>query len=253
MRERNALRHFHVAPELLASPEFAFPDEEAEHAARVLRLRSEEIVTAVDGIGNGARVRLRVEGPSVFGVVVERFRSEAEPGLRLTLAIGLVKGSEMDDLVERAAEIGVAAILPVACARSAVRAEGAREGARLDRWRRLARSGMKVARGASLMQILPVVSTAEAAAAAGRTGRSWLLARSAVPLVRGAGEGDALAAIGPEGGFTDEETALFLRAGARAASLGPRNLRTGTAALAAASILLASEGGSEGGHARGSR
>ncbi|RPJ48327.1 MAG: 16S rRNA (uracil(1498)-N(3))-methyltransferase, partial [Candidatus Latescibacterota bacterium] len=204
-------------------------------------LRTGEIVTAVDGIGNAARVRLRIEAASVFGAVVERFRSEAEPGLRLTLAIGLVKGSEMDDLVERAAEIGVAAILPVACARSAVRSEGGGHAARLDRWRRLAQSGMKVARGATLMEILPVVSPAEVAAAAGRAGRSWLLARSAAPLERGRGEGDALAAIGPEGGFTDEEAALLLRAGARAASLGPRNLRTGTAALAAASILLAAE------------
>jgi 16S rRNA (uracil1498-N3)-methyltransferase len=248
MRERDRVRFFYVPPERLAAPSFEFPEDERDHLTKVLRLSTGDLVTAVDGAGNGACVRLRMETGGVRGEVVERFRSTAEPALRLTLAVGLVRGQEMDAIVERGAELGVDALLPLICERSVHGGTRPERGGRAERWRRLALSGMKVARGGVAMEVLDPVRAIDLGPAIRERGGAILWRREAPPLLPVGGREKELALIGPEGGFTEAEEEVFLRAGATPASLGPRNLRTGTACAAAlALLLLAGRGDTPGG------
>ncbi|MBM3320673.1 MAG: 16S rRNA (uracil(1498)-N(3))-methyltransferase [Candidatus Eisenbacteria bacterium] len=232
-------RFFYVLPSDLRRSSFRFPPDEEEHILRVLRLRTGAVVTAVDGEGWGAHARLRMEGARLEADVIERFRSRAEPLLRITLAAGLLKGQEMDRVVERCAEIGVAVFQPFVSERSVPGGPRVREGKRLERWERLARSGMKVARGAALMSVQPVSGLDAVIDAVRLHERSFVMEREAPPLPREVRIGTALVVVGPEGGLTAEERKSLLVAGAEPASLGPRNLRAGTASLAAAAFLLA--------------
>ncbi|MFH1679094.1 MAG: RsmE family RNA methyltransferase [Candidatus Eisenbacteria bacterium] len=231
-------RFFFAPPAELGRPSFRFPPDEEDHIRRVLRLKAGSIVTAVDGEGGGARVRLRAEGSALVADVVERFRSSVEPSLRITLAAGLLKGQEMDLVVERSAEIGVAVFQPFLSERSVPTGPRARGGRRVARWERLARSGMKTARGAALMEVRPVENLRDLVPLVSLHERSFLMEREAPPLPRGNPGGNALLLVGPEGGLADEEKRILIGAGASPASLGPRNLRAGTASLAAAVLLL---------------
>jgi 16S rRNA (uracil1498-N3)-methyltransferase len=242
MRPRDRTRFFYVSPRDLHSPVFRFPDEEAGHILQVLRLVSGDLVTVVDGEGNGAVVRLRLGGRALRGEVIERFRSSVEPAVRLVLGVGLVRGPAMDEIVERAGEMGVSAVVPLLAGRSVPRGEAVRAGGKVERWTRLGRSGMKVARGAIAPEIRPPVGLEEFLGDPRRPERIFLLRREAPPLPRGAPPGPLVLLVGPEGGFTGEEEGLALGAGASPRSLGPRNLRTGTACAAALSLLLGESG-----------
>jgi 16S rRNA (uracil1498-N3)-methyltransferase len=97
---------------------------------------------------------------------------------------------------------------------------------------------MKVACGAVAPEILRPARLEELLRDPRRPERIYLLRRNAPPLPGGAPPGPLLALVGPEGGFTEEEERLVLGAGASPWSLGPRNLRTGSACAAVLSVLL---------------
>lgn len=246
MKRDDRSRYFYAPPGDLREERFHFSADEARHLTRSLRLGGGDRVTVVDGEGNGATVLLFREGDRTGGEVIERFRSAVEPSVSLTLAVGLPKGGEMDEIVERGTELGVVRFLPFAAERSVPGGGRPKEGTREDRWRRIAMAAMKVARGAVLPRIDPVGSLEEVLAAAAGHDRVFLLDREgAPPPPLGPGE-RVLLVIGPEGGLTPEEGERLRSAGAGTLSLGPRNLRTATAALAAAARFSPppSDGGS---------
>jgi len=244
---------FYAPPDALRKERFRLPPEEEHHAARVLRLDEGAEVTVVDGSGEGARVRLERDGERLAARVVERLRPEAEPLLRLALAIGDLKGKEVDRVIERATEIGAAAFFPYHAKRTVRSFSGARTEARRARWERVARRAMKVAGAARLPELFPACPIEEVAERAGSFDAAFLFRREAPPLAAPALKvASVLAVVGPEGGLGEGDEKILLDAGLVAASLGPRNLRAGTAAIVAAARLLAPApaGGGEG---RGSR
>jgi len=214
--------------------------EEAHHLARVLRLRPGEVVTVADGAGRWRPYRVgNVTAPG--GGVLVRLdaagRAEQEPAasFRLAVAFALTKGDRPELVVQKLTELGVDRIVPVLADRSVSRPDPGRAAKALERWRRIAREAARQSRRATLPA---VEALGPLAALAGHPGL--------VVAERGGLSADALesppadeilAVVGPEGGLGGAEVEA-LKPWARL-DLGPHILRAETAALAAATLLVA--------------
>lgn len=240
MSDRDRSRFFHVSPDEFRKPVLPFGDEEARHIATVLRLGEGDRVTAVNGEGEAAIVRLVTSSGGLLGEVESRFRPEANPSRTVTLAVAVTKGREMDEIIERCSEIGVTRFVPLVTKRTVRKSGPLDERKRRDRWERIAMRGMKISGSAVLPGIFPARTVAELAGEIDREGTiSVLLDREGdVPLEAVGGGEEILLIVGPEGGFETEEKDRLVRVGSVRATLGPRNLRTATASIAASSVLL---------------
>lgn len=239
MNDDTAKRYFLTAPDELRKERFRFDPEEEHHMIRVLRLREGTLLQAVDGVGNGAVVRLEIEDGGIIGQVVERYRSTVEPELRLTVAVGIAKGRVMDGVVERCTELGAAAFLPFISERAVPRWNTSETKKQIDRWVRIARAAMKVSHGALLPEINPPSLFKEVVGKIAGFDTTLLLSREGERFVPRTGAlKSILTIIGPEGGLTLPEERLAIESGARRVSLGPRNMKTGTAATVVSARLL---------------
>jgi 16S rRNA (uracil1498-N3)-methyltransferase len=237
-----------VATPLAGRSEVLLPDQAAEHVARVLRLRAGASVVLFDGTGGEYAAELATTGRDGVRATLGAWRAiECESPLRVTLLQALARGEKMDLVVQKATELGVARIVPVAAERSVVQLDGGRAERRVEHWRAVAISACEQCGRNRLPELEAASPLAEAlrrldadnAAAA----RLWLEPGAERSLVAAAaGQRELVLLVGPEGGFSPAEGDLAQRAGFRAASLGPRVLRTETAALAALAALGATEG-----------
>jgi 16S rRNA (uracil1498-N3)-methyltransferase len=168
------------------------------------------------------------------------------PALRITLAQGIPKGAKMDFVVEKATELGVAAIRPFASERTI--GEGERSG-KLERWRRLAKAAAQQCGRADVPDIAAPVDLATLARSIGTYDAAlipWELSdpvplRERLPAIIAAAR-SVLVAIGPEGGLSHAEARAFEEGGGHLVSLGSRVFRTETAGLVACSALLYESG-----------
>jgi 16S rRNA (uracil1498-N3)-methyltransferase len=216
------------------------PEAAAHHAARVLRLRSGERVVLFDGRGGEYEATLAMPGRGrVVAEAGEHRPVERESPLAVTLVQAVSSGEKMDFTVQKAVELGVAAIHPVLSARCVVRLDGERGAKKLAHWRRIAIAACEQCGRNRIPEIAAPVALERYRAPAGArillspagAGRLAALARSPVVL-----------AAGPEAGFEEAEERLLERAGFAAVRLGSRVLRTETAALAALAALNALAG-----------
>ena len=219
-------------PPLVDGTETALPRNAAHHAARVLRLRRGDAVTLFDG--EGGEFPAALASIDARGVIVRLGRREAverESPLSITLAQGLATAERMDYVIRKAVELGAAAIVPVATARSVTRLDGARAGRRLEHWREIAIATCEQCGRNRLPRLEPPRDLGEwLAAPSGATLRLLLAPDGASPLSDlAAPAGPIEVLVGPEGGLAPEEAVAAIGAGFRAIRLGPRILRTETA------------------------
>lgn len=214
----------HVFVDDLSRPELS--DDDRRHLARVLRLRPGEAVTAADDRGGWRRFRFDGSGSLEPDGEVE-YRPAVEPAI--TVGFALTKGERPEWTVQKLTEAGVDRIIPFLSARSVVRWDREKEARQVLRLRAIARSAAMQSRRERLPAIHEVVEFSAAIVQAG----------PAAALAHPGGYPPDLehpaVLIGPEGGFTDEELAC----GLPAVGLGPRTLRSETAAMAAGVLLCA--------------
>jgi 16S rRNA (uracil1498-N3)-methyltransferase len=213
--------------------------EEARHLTRVLRVEPGQRYEISDNHTAYLAEIDEARGERVVFRVLEPIPAPA-PVVSITLLASIVKFDRFEWIVEKATELGVERIVPVAAARTE---KGLFEASakRTERWLRIAREASQQSRRVRLPEIPPAVRF-ERAVAETADYRCFLDETAAPPLLSTLPDtrtaADRIAALlGPEGGWTDAERQLAAASGWRAASLGPQILRTETAAVAALAIL----------------
>jgi 16S rRNA (uracil1498-N3)-methyltransferase len=216
--------------------------EARRYLAKVLRLEPGAIFVVFNGEGGEFEARVeKLERDGVEALVGAFANTDRESPLEITLVQGVLRGERMDFTIQKAVELGVRTIVPVITQRSVVRLDAARRARRLDHWRGVA---IHASQQCGRTRV-PAVSSACGldewlGENAGRGHQSGFVltpeaARSLDEVETVSGPVALL--IGPEGGLSDEEQALAVRSGMQALALGPRILRTETAALAAITAL----------------
>ena len=235
---------FHLATPLRAGTTCVLPEEIAHHAVHVLRVRSGDEITLFDGRGGEYAARVvAVDRLRVTADVLEHRAVERESPLRVVLVQGVSAGERMDFTIRKAVELGVAEIRPVLAASSVARPKGERAAARHTHWQKVAVAACEQCGRNRIPQIHPLTAAADYREASGNL-KILLAPRSELAFseaCRKVGTAITLAA-GPEAGFNAAEEAAFLDCSFVPARLGPRVLRTETAALAALAALNALRG-----------
>ena len=209
---------------------------------RVLRLSEGDPVDVFDGHGGEWRGRLLRTGKTV-AVALEFFTAEDnEPPLRVTVAQALPAADKMDWIIQKGVELGVAEIRPVIARRSVVRLSGERMERRAGHWQNVAVAACEQCRRNRIARVAPPVDLAQFLAEAAMQNDMRLLLAPAARLRLAQMERPTIGVtllVGPEGGFEDGELAAAATAGFQGVSLGPRVLRTETAAMAALAAMMA--------------
>ncbi len=222
--------------------EYVLPGAVAHHALRVLRLAVGDDLTLFTGGGGEFAARLVHADRRTTVVRVVGFDPvEREARLAVTLAQGIAASDAMDHAIRRAVELGVAAIQPIVTTRSARVPEGGRREKRLAHWRQIVVAACEQCGRNRLPEVHQALPLEQWLAARRRDLAGLMLAPDAeVAMADVTPPGNALdVLIGPEGGFAAEEIAVARRAGMVAVRMGPRVLRTETAALAALATVNA--------------
>jgi 16S rRNA (uracil1498-N3)-methyltransferase len=219
----------------------------ANHIARVLRLRTGDALTLFNGSGAeyGASIE-EFRKDSVLVTVTDERQVERESPLMLTLAQGISRGERMDWILQKATELGVSRIVPVFTERSVVRLDAKQAQRKLQHWRGIAIAACEQCGRNKVPDLTLPVDIHEFLAGA----RESQAGTAAPPMhlllspTAELGIGDfahtatsVTVLIGPEGGLTEVEQESAIRAGFTPVRMGPRILRTETAAIAALTVL----------------
>ena len=239
------LTRCYVPAPLHAGDTLSLPESTSTHIGRVLRARMGESLTLFDGRGGeyGAQI-LSIDRRCVRVRIGDHRQVERESPLRVTLLQALARAERMDFVIQKATELGVAAIIVLPGERSVARLDAQALRKRCEHWRAVAISACEQCGRNRVPTIESVCDLAAGCARAPAEDRRVLLAPEAGQTLLGliAGATSVSVLIGPEGGFHAEELALAMQHGFQNARLGPRVLRAETAPLAALAVIQASAG-----------
>ena len=222
----------------------ALPPELARRLAKVLRLQRGDRVVLADGSGRDYEVELKeLSARAASAFVVEERPSPLEPSVELVLYQSLVRPQRFELVLEKGTEIGVSRFVPLLSGRAQVRTEAGSQ--RTQRWRRIVSEAAEQCGRGRVPAVDPPAPFEEVVSASGGPGlriipwesersqglRSYLRALEEQPA-------SVSLIIGPEGGFAEEEVELARGAGCVPVSLGPRILRSETAGIVAAALVM---------------
>lgn len=245
MSQSNPSNRIYVPGPLDARGRLLLPSRQSHHVARVLRLGAGDALVLFDG--DGSEHAAVVEGVAGDGVTVSMTghrRVERESSLEIVLGQALSSGERMDYTVQKAVELGVGAIRPLAARRSVVRLSAERAAGRVSHWQSVAIAACEQCGRNRIPQIGPVTDLETWLAQRGESrdgALPVLLSPRAEARLRDLPRpaGTVLLLAGPEGGWAPEEEAAARRHGFVPVRLGPRVLRTETAAIAALAAMQA--------------
>jgi 16S rRNA (uracil1498-N3)-methyltransferase len=213
----------------------------ANHIVRVLRLRNGDELTVFDGRGGEYAARVdSIRKDVVFVDVREHRALERESSLQLTLAQGVSRGERMDLVIQKATELGVHRISPVLTERSVVKLDATQSERKHQHWRGIVVAACEQC-GRNTLPVLDAPTTLyDFLSHTPDTATRLLLSPEGTTRPRDLKSATALTLlIGPEGGLSENEQSAAVDSGFERVSLGPRILRTETAALAALATLQA--------------
>lgn len=228
-------RRLFLPPERIGPGRGRLTAEARHYLADVLRLGEGDRVEVFDGRGGSYEGRLEAG----LETIALGPRAAARAGFpEIALLFALAKGEKVDLVVQKATELGASRIAPFAAERSVVRLDGAKGEERARRWRRIAEEASRQSGRADVPEVSAPRPLVDALGTLPPGTASFVFHPGGEPPRAGAAAIAGLAAVvGPEGGLTAAELDACLRAGARAASLGPRVLRAETAAIVAVALL----------------
>jgi len=230
----------YVPDALAAHTEHTVREATANHITRVLRLRSGDALVVFDGRGGQYAARIAaVRKSTVVLRVAEHEAAERESPLHITLAQGISRGERMDFVMQKATELGVSRIVPVVSERSVVRLDAPQADNRLRHWRAVVIAACEQCGRNRVPELDPPLALERLLASEKLPERRLMLTADATLRVRDleAKPEPVAVLIGPEGGLAPAEHSAALRAGFLALRVGPRVLRTETAALTALAAL----------------
>ena len=236
------MRRFFVQPELLREGAATLGDELSRHLA-VLRLAAGSTILLTDGRGQEAIATIEAVTAAGAAVTIGPLRpAAAVPPLAITIYQGMPKGDKLDEILQKATELGVARLVPFIAERSVSRPESDRIDRKRQRWEKIVQEAARQSGRSGV----PTVGFANslAAAVAGEQSELRIILweeerqQGLRQLLAAPGQPESVAVIvGPEGGLTGAEVAVARAAGFVPVSLGRRILRTETAGPAMAAIL----------------
>lgn len=217
-----------------------------EHVTRVLRLGAGDAVTLFNGDGSDypSLIRELRRGAAVAEVRAVA-PARAESPLAIALVQGIARAERMDLIVQKATELGVAAIQPVVTERSVVKLDAAARAKKLAHWRGIAIAACEQCGRARLPEVADPLPLAHWLARPARPGlrRVQLEPDAGAALAAAAADATSIELlVGPEGGLTETERDAARQTGYLSCRLGPRVLRSETASIAALAVLQATAG-----------
>jgi 16S rRNA (uracil1498-N3)-methyltransferase len=232
------MEYFYTPPHLVGTTDLTVEGDEFAHLTHVMRKMPGDIICVVDGNGTAySAVIVDIGRHMAHCAITARHHGLHEPGRAVTLGVGLLKNpASFDYLVEKTTELGVTAIVPLLTERSILK------NAKTERWKKLSLAAMKQSGRCVWPTVSPLATFSEFLARVAHSTPGIILheqietpfLKDAIP----AGAASLVLCIGPEGGFSGEEVERATGAGFIAAGLGPRRLRTETAAVVAAAAAL---------------
>jgi 16S rRNA (uracil1498-N3)-methyltransferase len=238
--------HRFYAPDFAGDRDVPLPEDEAQHLARVLRLKPGDTVAIFDGRGREALARVEtVRAGKVTVRATASRQPAAESRVALTLAQALLKSDKMDRVISDAVMLGVAAVQPLLSRRTDIPKAALRTGVRQERWNRTVIASVKQCGRAVVPPVLAPVEMSDLLRMKDGRTRMMLVEPS------GAGSGavgdlrsleanipaEAVLMVGPEGGWDPQEVEGAANSGVVLVSLGSRTLRADAAGAAAIAVL----------------
>jgi 16S rRNA (uracil1498-N3)-methyltransferase len=216
----------------------------AAHVSRVLRLGTGDELTLFDGRGGEyAATIIEAKGTAVRARIGEHRPVERESPLKVTLVQGISRGERMDWVIQKATELGVAAIVPVVTERSVVKLDATQAQKKLGHWRAIAIGACEQSGRNRLPDLAAPVALVDWLAEFAGDGTRLFLDPMADSGLGAIGRTAAVTVlIGPEGGLSPQEREFAAKRDFQSARVGPRVLRTETAAIAAISALQVMHG-----------
>jgi 16S rRNA (uracil1498-N3)-methyltransferase len=234
-----AQRRFFIPPGHIHAGRAVLPPDQAHHLRHVLRLQPDSEIELFDGLGKAYRGTVGFEGDSVCisGLRQLALSDCAHPCL--TLAVALIKADKFELVLQKATELGVDEIAPLATRLCSARIPESRVQRRLERWERIILEASKQCRRNAVPVLRRPAAFADFLAEERAPCAGFLLfegAEAAWPAEIPAAV-QAVLCIGPEGGWHPSELEMARAAGYRIIGLGPRILRAETAAIAAVTLF----------------
>lgn len=235
---------FFVPPQCVSHQEISVTSDVLTHLRDSLRVKVGEIILFSDGVGRRYRTQVKeVSKQDLTGRIIETITQPAPSAPALTLGQALLKGEKMDWVIQKATELGVSEIVPIASRHSVVQLKADRVDHQLARWRRIALEAAQQSEQWRIPTITPPQSLASLLTSRGNGTMTLMLTErqsginlQAVDLPKDHTH-SVLVLIGPEGGWSHEEMQTVNQPGTVSATLGQQILRAETAAIAAISIL----------------
>lgn len=217
--------------------------EDEKHIKTVLRAREGEEITLCDGEGMDYQCRIASLEQGVLLDILSKEVCETEPKTKITLYQGLPKADKMELIIQKCVELGVDRIVAVSTERAIVKLDK-KETKKLERWQKIAEAAAKQSGRGKIPEICQQVlkfkeAVAEAKALDGAIIPYEKEEETGIRQFVQGFQGESVGVfIGPEGGFAEEEIALARENGITPITLGKRILRTETAGMTTAAILL---------------
>ena len=237
---------FFVEKEQIGEKTIRIIGSDVNHIRNVLRMKPGEEILISYGEKKEYHCEIKTLDPEYVEALIMFVKEEGlELPSKVYLFQGLPKNDKMELIIQKAVELGVYAVVPVATKRAVVKLDDKKEAKKLVRWQSISESAAKQAKRLIIPEVMPVMSFKEAVAFSQtmdvrlipyELAENMAYTRQVLSQIK---PGQSIGIfIGPEGGFAEEEVELALNSGMETITLGKRILRTETAGMTVLSILM---------------